>query len=706
MVLTRDSVLGYMQRESYRPLTYMELSESLCVEDHENFGKLLRKLEKEGEVILTRKNKYGLPEAMNLLKGALQVHPKGYAFLLPDDPTLQDIYIYGRDLNGAMHNDRVLVRLNHHPRGFNGRPEGEVVRVIHRANKEVVGTYRRSRSGMQVIPDDPRMVYPISVKASKKKKINDGEKVVVRLTVYPDKDRMPEGTVTELLGAKGDPGVDIISIIKKFGLRVHFPGEVIAEAKAMPETVQEEELAGRRDLRDQMIVTIDGDDAKDLDDAVIVTRQENGGYRLGVHIADVSHYVVEESHLDKEAVARGTSVYLPDRVLPMLPRELSNNICSLNAGVDRLAMSVIVDMDDDGEIIDYEIHRSVILVKERMTYKNVNKILKDRDPELMERYRDFVPIFEEMKQLADILKKRRLRLGTLDFNFPEAKVIVDDDGNPIAIEKRFQDVAESIIEEFMIRANEVVAMHLNKRGVPTLYRVHERPAPEGIDNMNRLLAGFGLRLQRKDDMEPIDMQEILHQIQGKPEERLVSTVMLRSMKHARYTPVPLGHFGLASPFYAHFTSPIRRYPDLMVHRGLGQLLDHGKLPAKKKAFWEKRMTVLGEQCTLNEMKAEECEREAVQMKMAQYMKQYEGNFFKAVISSVTAFGFFIELDNLVEGLVHISSLADDYYLFDDTQLRLIGKNTRKIYAIGDPVEVQLVRVAVDDAKLDFELAAE
>lgn len=707
MTLTREHIIKTMQEGSSRPLSYEELAEAMGIEDYEQFSRLLGRMEKEGDVVVNRKHKYGLPEAMNLMRGMLQVHPKGYAFLIPDDSAHADVYIFGRDLNGAMHNDRVMIRLNHGNGSRRGitteKPEGEVIRVIRRAHREVVGTYKKAKTTGQVVPDDPRLIYPISVKPVHKRKIADGEKVVVRLTAYPEKDKYPEGKIIECLGKTGDPGVDMISLIKKHGLRDGFAQDVMKQAESVPQSVTETELQGRRDLRDQLIVTIDGDDAKDLDDAVVVTRTESG-FRLGVHIADVSHYVPEDTALDREALSRGTSVYLVDRVLPMLPHALSNGICSLNAGVDRCAMSVQIDLDGDGEVTGYEVFRSVILVKERMTYKNVNKILKERDPELMERYRHAVPMFEDMRELASILKKRRLRLGALDFEFPEAKVILDEAGNPVAIEKRMQDVAENLIEEFMIRANEVVAAHLYQKQVPTLYRVHEKPDEDGETNIRRIVGLFNHKLPGS-HLDSKILQGLLYAVRGKPEERVVATMILRSMKHARYTPAPLGHFGLASSYYVHFTSPIRRYPDLIVHRALGCLLDKGHMNAKTKAAWEKRMPIIGEQCTMCEMKAEEAERESVKMKMAQFMKAHEGECFKAVISGITAFGFFVELDNLVEGLVHISSLQDDYYLYDDRQLILVGRSTGKIYRFGDTVEVQLVKVNVEEAKIDFELAA-
>ncbi|MGE5545228.1 MAG: ribonuclease R [Bacillota bacterium] len=700
MVLSRESILNYMKQDSYRPLNYQELLTALEVEDEAEFAALLGRMEKDGDIVVTRKHKYGVPEMMNLVRGALQVNAKGFAFLLPDDPNQPDVFIYGRDLNGAMHRDRVMVRINQrqHP---GHKPEGEVIRAIKRANQEVVGTFKKGKAISQVIPDDPRLLYPINTRTSSKTKVKEGQKVLVKITAWPDRDKSPEGKIVEILGNKGEPGVDIRCIVKKYGLSESFPKKVEKEAQLIPSVVLPEEIERRRDLREWAMVTIDGDDAKDLDDAVSITRLENG-YRLGVHIADVSHYVREGTALDQEAYQRGTSVYLVDRVLPMLPVNLSNGICSLNAGEDRLAMSVIMDIDPEGDIIDYEIFKSVIRVNERMTYNNVNRILKEQEPGLIERYRDYINMFKTMQELAVILRQRRFNRGALDFEFPETKVILDEQGIPVAIEKRKHDIAESIIEEFMIRANEVVASHCNEMQLPTLYRVHEKPDDEDLENVVRVLALFNRRLSKK-KVTPEVLQQVLSEVKGQPEQRIISTMILRSLKHARYSPAPLGHYGLASPYYLHFTSPIRRYPDLLVHRVLTHVLDKGALSGKKKAHWESLMPLAGEQCTSREIQAEEAERESVNIKAAQYMKQFVGETFPAVISSITAFGFFVELENTVEGLVHISSLVDDYYVFDDQQMVLVGKHTSKVYQIGDEVEVQLVKVNVEEAKLDFEL---
>jgi ribonuclease R len=700
-MIDSDNILEHMRQESYRPLSYHELKDVLGVsEEEENkFIKELGHLEKDGEIVRTRKNKYGLPEMMNLVRGTIRLNQRGYGILVPDDATRPEVFVYSGGLNGAMHSDKVMVRLS---AGRNGgqRPEGEVIRVIKRANQQLVGTYERGRKRGQVIPDDNRHFYPIYIRPVRKMAVKDGDKVLVNITSWPDRDQALEGKIIEVLGRKGEPGLDLQVVIKKHGLRTDFPKAVLEEAGEVAQPVTAAEIIKRRDLRDWRMVTIDGEDAKDLDDAVSISRIP-AGYRLGVHIADVSHYVTEGSRLDEEAFARGTSVYLINKVLPMLPPELSNNICSLNANQERLAMSCIMDIDPDGKVISYDICKSIINIRKRMTYTAVNRILADDAPEEKARYQELVEDFYLMKELADILRAGRTRRGSLDFDFPESKIIVDDNSFPVEIRRLERGPGEMLIEDFMIKANEVVAEHMYAKQVPILYRVHEKPDEESLDKLNLVLGGLGHKIKTK-KIEPAVYQKLLEDIKGKPEEQMLSMLLLRSMKHARYTPEALGHFGLASKYYCHFTSPIRRYPDLVVHRALSALLE-GNMSAKKRAALEKKMIKYGEQSTQQEMRAEEAERELVDIKKAQYMQQFIGEEFTARISSILSFGFFVELDNTVEGLVHISSIADDYYEFNDRNYTLVGRHGGRKFAIGDQVRVQLVRVDVDEAKIDFEL---
>lgn len=700
-MVSREEILAFMHQESYRPLSYPELKDLWGVDpdDEVRFMKVLGKLEKEGEIIKTRKNKYGLPRMMNLVRGIIRMNQRGYGILLPDEPGQPEIFVYGRNLNGAMHEDKVLVRIMERAVA-DQRPEGEVIRVIIRAHKELVGTFERGKNMVQVVPDDPRQLYPVFVKLPKKLKVKSGDKVLVNITSWPDKNKGPEGQIIEVLGSKGEPGLDVQVVIKKHGLRDHFPQGVLEEAKQAAMEPAEEEISRRRDLRQVKMVTIDGEDAKDLDDAVSIEKTSKG-YRLGVHIADVSHYVKEDSRLDKEAFTRGTSVYLVDKVLPMLPKELSNHICSLNPQVDRLAVTCMMDIDPQGKVLNYDLFKSVININQRMTYTNVNKILVDNDQEQMTRYKDLVEDFRLMKELADILRQERMRRGALDFDFPETKVIVDEKGITVDIRAREHGVGEMIIEDFMIKANEVVAEHLHWQEMPALYRVHEKPDEEALGKLNMVLGVFGYKI-REGKVEPRVFQKILHDIHGKPEEQLISLILLRSMKHARYMPQALGHFGLASQYYCHFTSPIRRYPDLIVHRVLSGILD-GSMSQRRRMSLERKMSAYGEHSTLKEMKAEEAERELVDIKKAQYMQQFVGDEFTARIASIQSFGFFVALENTVEGLVHISSISDDYYEFNERNYTLIGTHTGRKFAMGDTVRVQLVRVSVDDAKIDFEL---
>ncbi len=573
----REQVLQLLQAVN-RPVEVEELSRQLGQAEPEGLLLVLKDLEREGKVVRTRKNRYGVSKKMNLAVGALQGHSKGFAFLVPDDKG-DDIYVSKENLGGAMHGDRVVVR----PLGFgsNGkRSGGEVIRVLERANGRVVGRFESTGGQVGfVVPDEKRLGWDIFVPKNHQKGARNGDKVVVEITRWPEARRNPEGKIVEVFGASGEPGVDILSIIKKYGLPEEFPPRVLQEADATPLEITADDEDGRWDLRELPMVTIDGDDAKDLDDAVSLETLGNGAYRLGVHIADVAFYVREGSELDKEAFQRGTSVYLVDRVIPMLPGRLSNGICSLNAGVDRLALSVFMEINHEGHVVRYEIGPAVIRVDERMTYTNVRRILDDHDEMLCQRYAGFVETFERMRDLCLILRQRRHRRGALDFDFPECKVYLDENGRPQDVCLMEQSIANQIIEEFMLMANETVAKHLFNLDVPLLYRVHEEPKQEKITALNEFLHGFGYHIPVSGGVHPRFFQDVLHQVEGKPEQLVVHTVMLRSLQHARYAPEPLGHFGLAVQLYTHFTSPIRRYPDLIVHRVLWEIIAPRRAPA-------------------------------------------------------------------------------------------------------------------------------
>lgn len=697
-----EKILDFMRHKSYHPMTLEELGETLGI-DYQALQELLHELETQGRVVRTRKNKYGVPEKMGLAAGKLQVSPRGFAFLLPLDRAQEDIYISSANLNGAMHQDLVLVRLL--PDHGTRRREGEVIRVLKRANSRVVGTYERNRRVAFVVPDDPHLQQDIFVPLDESKGAGHGDKVVVEITRWPEARRNPEGRIIEVLGPAGAPGVDVLSIIKKYGLDPEFPPAVKREARKIKEEITPADLEGRRDLRDWRLVTIDGADAKDLDDAVSIERLPGGNFLLGVHIADVSYYVKEGGALDKEAFRRGTSVYMVDRVIPMLPARLSNGICSLNAGADRLAMSVVMEVSPQGKVVDYEIFPSVIRVRERMTYDAVRRILVDRDSDLMARYRELVEDFRLMEALCLILYEKRMKRGAIDFDFPEAKVVLDEKGRPVDIIRVERSIAERIIEEFMVLANEVVARHLHFLDIPLIYRVHEEPAPDKLEELNRFLGPLGYRIRRDAEgrIHPRVLQRIIKEMKGRPEERVINTVILRSLMRARYAPGALGHFGLASQYYCHFTSPIRRYPDLVVHRILREALAKGKLHPRRLEKLKVLVAEAAARASEQERIAEEAERESLLLKVVEYMKERVGEVYPGTISGVVPYGFFVELENTAEGLVHVSTLTDDYYYYQEDQMALVGSHTRKSFRLGQRVRVQVVRVSVEARQVDLEL---
>ncbi|MBA2871403.1 ribonuclease R [Anoxybacillus calidus] len=701
----KERLLTFMRDEAYKPLTVQELEEVFQIEDASQFKEFVKALvamEEEGLIVRTRSNRYGVPEKMNLVRGKVTAHAKGFAFVVPEDPTLDDIFIPPSELKNAMHGDTVLVRVSSQTSG--ARKEGTIVRVIERGVTEIVGTYTESKNFGFVIPDDKKIINDIFIPKHATNGAVEGHKVVVRLTTYPEGRMSAEGEVIKILGHKNDPGVDILSIIHKHGLPLQFPEDVIEHANSISEEITEEDLKGRRDLRDQMIVTIDGADAKDLDDAVTVTKLENGNYKLGVHIADVSHYVKEGSPIDREAYERGTSVYLVDRVIPMIPHRLSNGICSLNPKVDRLTLSCEMEVNEHGEVVSHEIFQSVIRTTERMTYSDVNKILVDKDEELRKKYEPLVPMFERMAELAEILRNKRMKRGAIDFDFKEAKVLVNEDGKPYDVVLRERSVAERLIEEFMLLANETVAEHFHWLNVPFIYRVHEDPKPEKLQRFLEFITNFGYVVKGTgNQIHPRALQEILEAVRGEPEEMVVSTVMLRSMKQARYDAESLGHYGLSTDFYTHFTSPIRRYPDLIVHRLIRTYLINGQLDNETQEKWAEKLPDIAEHASNMERRAVEAERETDDLKKTEFMEDKIGMEFDGIISSVTNFGLFVELPNTIEGLVHVSYLTDDYYRYDERHYAMIGERTGKVYRIGDEITVRVINVNKEERIVDFEV---
>lgn len=700
-----NKLLDFMKEEAYKPLTVQELEEAFGIsgsEDFKEFVKALVVMEEQGLVVRTRSNRYGLPEKMNLVRGTLTGHAKGFAFVVPEDKTMDDVFIPPNELKNAMHGDTVLVRISSESSGQ--RKEGTVVRIIERGIKTIVGTYTESKNFGFVIPDDKKIPNDIFIPKQASHGAIEGHKVVVQLVTYPEGRMSAEGEVIQILGHKNDPGIDILSVIHKHGLPQEFPGDVLAQANNTPDSIDPSEIENRRDLRNEVIVTIDGADAKDLDDAVTVTKLDNGNYKLGVHIADVTHYVTEGSPIDKEASERGTSIYLVDRVIPMIPHRLSNGICSLNPKVDRLTLSCEMEVDGNGVVVKHDIFQSVIKTTERMTYSDVNSILVDKDEELRSRYEPLVPMFEDMEQLAAILREKRMKRGAIDFDFKEAKVLVNEEGEPYDVVLRERSVGERLIEEFMLLANETVAEHFHWMNVPFIYRIHEDPNEEKLRRFLEFITNFGYIVRGSgNSIHPRALQEVIEAVQGKPEEMVISTVMLRSMKQAKYDPESIGHFGLSTDFYTHFTSPIRRYPDLIVHRLIRTYLILGKLDNATQDKWKEKLPEIAEHSSNMERRAVEAERETDSMKKAEYMMDKIGEEYDGIISSVTNFGMFVELPNTIEGLVHVSYLTDDYYHYDERSYSMIGERTGNVFRIGDEITVRVINVNKDERSVDFEV---
>jgi len=697
----KQKITEFMKERSYKPLLFDELLTVLDVpeKDTEIFSNILKELEEEGKIFKTRKERYGSVEKMGFIAGRFQANERGFGFVLPENNKIKDIYIPSEGVNGAMNNDTVLVTIVKDLIGAKNS-EGEIVRITKRANKIVVGTYEKDRYFGFVTPDDSRIPGDILIPEGESRGAKPGFKVVAEIVKWPEKRRIAEGRVSEILGHKDEPGTDILSIIKSFGLAEGFPEDVMKQVKSIEDKVSKKMMEGRKDLRKLKTITIDGEDAKDLDDAVSLEKLPGGIYRLGVHIADVSHYVKERSLLDKEAFRRGTSVYLVDRVIPMLPKKLSNGICSLNPSVDRLAFSVVMDINTKGRIIKNEIFESVINTNERMTYTDVNKILTGTDTELAKRYEYLIENLKNMEELALILRKKRTDRGTIDFDFEEAKVVLDEKGKPIDIKKCEITIANKIIEEFMIACNETVADTFNGAGTPFIYRIHGKPDIEKIQVFNDFIYNFGYHLKGINKIHPGALQEILEKAKGRKEYRIISTVMLRSLQKAEYSHNNEGHFGLASKNYCHFTSPIRRYPDLMIHRIIKEFLK-GRMNAKKISSLEEELPDIARVCSQRERDAEEAERETVALKKVEYIKQYEGQTFNGIISGITSFGIFVELDNTIEGLIRMVDLEDDYYVFDQKQYCLIGEKTRKVYRIGDNVVIKVAKADIAARQIDF-----
>lgn len=702
----KEKILTFIHEKAVKPVTIHEIEAELELEDADQFKtlvKTLNEIEESGDLLLTRKNRYALPERMGLIRGKIQMHKKGFAFLLPEDESRADIYINPNDLKGAMNNDRVMVRIEAEQTG-DKRLEGVVEQIIERSSNRVIGTYQDKGNFGFVVADDKRIPNDIFIKKEDSKGAVSGHKVIVMLTKFPEGTMLAEGEVVEILGHKNDPGMDILSIIYKYGITIDFPNEVLEHAESVPDQINPDELKNRRDLRDEQIVTIDGADAKDLDDAVTVQKLPNGNTKLGVYIADVSYYVEEKSPIDMEAYERSTSVYLVDRVIPMIPHRLSNGICSLNPNVDRLTLGCEMEINDQGEVVNHEIFQSVINTTARMTYRDVNKILVDQDEQLRKEYSQLVPMFEEMEKLAATLRKKRFGRGAIDFDFKEAQVLVDDEGHAKDVVLRERSVAERLIEEFMLAANETIAEHFHWLDLPFIHRIHEDPDEDRLQKFFEFIGQFGYSVKgTANEIHPQALQKVLEMVSGEQEEMIIGKLMLRSMKQAKYDPVSVGHFGLATDFYTHFTSPIRRYPDLIVHRLIRTYLIEQKVDNKTQTYWRDKLPEIAKHTSEKERTAVDAERETDDLKKAEYMQDKIGETFDGVISSVTGFGLFVELENTVEGLIHVSELTDDYYHYDERSYAMVGERTGTVFRIGDAITVKVTNVNLEERAVDFEI---
>ncbi|MGN1192079.1 MAG: ribonuclease R [Dorea sp.] len=691
--------------ELYVPMKFKEIAMLLQVskEQRDDLRKILEELEEEGKIFLSKRGKYCKGEAKRLT-GIYRASLKGFGFVVIEGEN-SDIFVEEKDTAGAFDGDKVEVIITKEPQGRSR--EGKIVRIVERGILRVVGLYqmRPGKNYGFVIPDNQKILQDIFVPVEKSKGAIDGHKVVVELTSYGETGKKPEGKVVEIIGHVHDPGTDIMSIVKAYDLPVEFSEKILNQAVRVAKEVSEADMAGRKDLRNWQMVTIDGEDARDLDDAVSVT-QDGENYILGVHIADVTNYVQENSALDREAKERGTSVYLVDRVIPMLPHKLSNGICSLNEGEDRLALSCIMTVDPSGHVIDHEIAETVIHVDRRMTYTSVKKILENQDVQEIEKYKELVPMFLRMRELSGIIRERRRQRGSIDFDFPETKMILDKKGKPVEIRPYDRNVATKMIEDFMLLANETVAEEYYWRELPFVYRTHEAPDNEKIRTLATFINNFGYSMHvGVNEIRPKEIQKLLAKVENTPEEALISRLALRSMKQARYTPENTGHFGLAANYYTHFTSPIRRYPDLQIHRIIKDNL-RGRMNQEKIEHYQSILPDVTKHSSEMERRAEEAERETVKLKKVEYMQEHIDEVFEGVISSITKWGMYVELPNTVEGLVHVVNMMDDHYEYDAEHYRMIGMRTHKTYKLGQKILVRVLDADRLMRTIDFEIADE
>ena len=700
----REQLLGLINDPHYNPLKREELALIFNIHPSEMpmFYNFLDELEEDGYIIKTKKGRVMSPNQMGLFVGKFVSHRKGFGFVESDEELVQDLFIPKNDINGALHNDRVMAEIVT-PATEDRRAEGKVIKIIKREVTRVVGLFQENKSFGFVVPDDKKFNQDIFIPKRGFNGAKNDDKVVCEITLWPQENRKPEGKIIEVLGKKGERGVEIDSIIRAHGLPEEFPKKVIDEANYVSSQDLEDEIARRLDLRHLDIFTIDGEDAKDLDDAISIEVLPNGNYKLGVHIADVTHYVREKSKLDKEALKRATSVYLVDKVIPMLPKQLSNGVCSLNPFEDKLTLSCIMEIDENGKVVNSEIAETVINSKARMTYTEVSDILEKDDEKLKQTFAKQVEDFKNAEKLARILMKRRERRGAIDFDFPEAKIILNREGKVVDIKCYERRISNKMIEEFMLVANETVAEHFYWLQLPFVYRIHETPSAEKMEDLNKFIATFGYHIKGDlEDVHPKEIQSLVEKIKGTKEEESISTIALRSMKQAKYSPQCIGHFGLAAKYYCHFTSPIRRYPDLQIHRIIKEQLNN-KLNNKRQEQLSHIVEYASTQSSERERAAELAERDVHDFYKACYMADKVGQEFDGVVSSVTSFGMFVELENTVEGLIRLANMRDDYYIYNQETYTIMGERSHKTFKIGDTVRIKVDNVNVDFREIDFVL---
>lgn len=702
----KKMVYQFICDDFYVPMKMKEMASVLQVkkEERQELKEILDALESEGKIHKTQKGNYVKGQG-NRLTGIYQAHARGFGFVSIEGSD-DDVFIPEEESGGALQGDEVEIQITRGAGPKTGqRQEGKVIKILKRGMSRIVGYYQKNKSFGFVLPDNQKFLQDVFVPEEKSKGAVTGHKVVVKLTSYGGDGKKPEGEVVEILGHVNDPGTDVLSIAMSYELPIEFPEKVMNQAERVAKPVSEADRFGRRDLRDVRIVTIDGEDAKDLDDAVSLEVRD-GSFYLGVHIADVTNYVQENSALDREAKKRGTSVYLADRVIPMLPHTLSNGICSLNAGEDRLALSCLMKIDENGTIVDHEICESVIRVDRRMTYTAVKQILEDEDEEQCRKYEEFIPMFREMARLSSILREKRHRRGAVDFDFPETKVILDEQGRPVELKAYERNTATKLIEDFMLAANETVAEDFFWREIPFVYRIHEAPDEEKIRKLAIFLHNFGYTMHiGNHEVHPKEIQKLLAKVEGKPEEPMIARLALRSMKQAKYTPENEGHFGLAASCYTHFTSPIRRYPDLQIHRIIKETL-RGRMDEERIRHYQSILEEVTKHASETERRAEEAERETVKLKKVQYMKNFIGEEYEGVISGITKWGMYVELPNTIEGLVHVVNMTDDHYEYIEDRYEMQGINTGKTYRLGQKVCVRVMAANELQRTIDFELGKE